>query len=739
MKIKTKILLGFLGILVLTWGAVGIGTVSLTHMVQGFEKNEQMNSYLIRIRGIRRVERDFIIAEDPEMISGIAEQIQRFIRDIQGLKDLPADDPLHGAADPLIRDARAYEAAFAAYAAIFSEIRENRQKMSDLAYEIMNKIRVICQNQEDRLLDSRKTHTEFLQEKIRLTDEIQQLHLWSLEAEALQNLLLYEESGQILRSWEGTVMKIIAGAANIVPRLKNEADRGRMAEILEKFGRYRTQFLAYILDRNPETKAAAAEAVFDAMKGMESISMQQRIETEDARIAADAKLDRQMEILRKSEHLVRWFMMIRHDEKEFLHYKEAALGERLNGLLTRAIELGQEMGKTMTDPSDQMNMKAIVDKMAEYQAGFNQINSLIQEEFKVREAMTAAEEAVENLAMEMLQAQKSRLLTEKNRAVGLLGGILFAITLAGLALALFLPRRISAPILRAIGMLKRNAEEVSGVTQTVYAASRGLARSGSRNALSLEEISSLLTQMSANTRENALAAEQVNDFVLNVMESIRQASKMMDETAASMGQISQAGEHISKIVRSIDEVAFQTNLLALNAAVEAARAGEAGAGFGVVAGEIRSLAVSTAGSAQQTQEMIEETIDRIRKGALHVEKTRNGFFELDRSWEQISEAIREIARATVEQAGGIERISKSVSLMDGNLREAADGADALTRSVGQLSDQIEPIQNTVSELTELVGEDDFGRKNGKKWKEEYHRSERIGQIEPARSRFPFTR
>ena len=92
------------------------------------------------------------------------------------------------------------------------------------------------------------------------------------------------------------------------------------------------------------------------------------------------------------------------------------------------------------------------------------------------------------------------------------------------------------------------------------------------------------------------------------------ASDSMAQLTSSMEEIAKASEETSKIIKTIDEVAFQTNLLALNSAVEAARAGEAGAGFAVVADEVRNLAMRAADAAKNTAVLIEGTVKKIKQG-----------------------------------------------------------------------------------------------------------------------------
>ena len=230
-----------------------------------------------------------------------------------------------------------------------------------------------------------------------------------------------------------------------------------------------------------------------------------------------------------------------------------------------------------------------------------------------------------------------------------------------------------------MNLVNDNLREMIG---EIAHASQSVAASASQQAAALQETSASLEELTAMASRNSDHASQADQLMNAAIGQARGAGQSMDRLSNAMQSITEASTKTANIVDTIDEIAFQTNLLALNAAVEAARAGEAGAGFSVVAEEVRSLAMRAAEAARETSDLVDGTLKTIQDGNTLVSSTAQAFSEMIANANKVATFMNEIASASQEQTNGIRQINTSVTEMDRGTQQNAATAQQLSASTG---------------------------------------------------------
>ncbi|WP_022663611.1 methyl-accepting chemotaxis protein [Desulfospira joergensenii] len=282
-----------------------------------------------------------------------------------------------------------------------------------------------------------------------------------------------------------------------------------------------------------------------------------------------------------------------------------------------------------------------------------------------------------------------------------------AAVLAALFMAFIIARGIIRALTRISDGLGEGASQVASAAGQVSSSSQSMAEGASEQAASIEETSSSMEEMSSMTRKNAENAGHADGLMKEANQIVQEANLSMNQLTQSMEGITRASEETSKIIKTIDEIAFQTNLLALNAAVEAARAGEAGAGFAVVADEVRNLALRAAQAAKNTAEMIEDTVQKVADGSQLVSTTNEAFTKVAESSAKVGDLISEISQASQEQSKGIEQVNAAITDMDRVVQTNAANAEESASASEEMNAQAEQLRDYVGELMIMVagGED----------------------------------
>jgi methyl-accepting chemotaxis protein len=343
----------------------------------------------------------------------------------------------------------------------------------------------------------------------------------------------------------------------------------------------------------------------------------------------------------------------------------------------------------------------------------------------VRELWASFRDTVDSLAaspgkdarLDLIVRSNPQLLARMNQAVKLLEDqanakvdriiyMQFGLFVAMLLLLVAVWITLLSPLLRqlaaVVAEITLGSETVCQAAKAVASSSDWLAQTAIEQAGALERTSAAAAEIGHTVlrcKNNSKAAAAV---VVESERNFHQASGTLDDVVKATNEIADSTGKIANVNKLIEGIAFQTNLLALNATVEAVRAGQAGAGFSVVADEVRRLAQRSAEASRDTAMLVEDSAASVAGGATKVGKALSAMTAIQSDWEKVRVIALEIDAGSEQQFTGVSQITRAVTLMQGNTQRTAAVSEESAAAALELRAQAESMQAVVMGLARIV-------------------------------------
>lgn len=239
-------------------------------------------------------------------------------------------------------------------------------------------------------------------------------------------------------------------------------------------------------------------------------------------------------------------------------------------------------------------------------------------------------------------------------------------------------------LLSLIALIKETASNLNMLAQQIEISSKGLEEKASNQAVSTEEISTAVEEITNTSNVNSTNAKMT-------YEKAEKTELAVSKANLGMNKISEKVNIIVERINVINQIASKTDLLAINAAIEAARAGEVGKGFSVVANEIRNLSTLSANAASDIINVIEETKTVTKEAATELNETV-GYVK------ETTNFIAILKETADEQEIGFNEINSGMLVINNNSQESAGIAETLLESVKFLNLNSQKLDELLTEI-----------------------------------------
>jgi methyl-accepting chemotaxis protein len=282
----------------------------------------------------------------------------------------------------------------------------------------------------------------------------------------------------------------------------------------------------------------------------------------------------------------------------------------------------------------------------------------------------------------------------------LAGGLVVIVVALGFYFAM--SRTVIRPLTALAHEVHANSAETMAASGELQASSQAVAQGAAEQSDSLATSNAALQDVARMTEADIARTTKTSALIRQTNESASSSREDLDCMVKAMEEIRRASAEIEGIIRSMDEIAFQTNILALNAAVEAARAGEAGAGFSVVAGEVRQLAQRAANAARESTAKVAAANAKTVEGEAITRRVGTRMGEIIGQVHSVSEIMEELVQSSAQRGAAMQQLRTSVDTVEQVTQQNAAAAEQTASAAVELQAQAEALARYVGLLEVVV-------------------------------------